>query len=252
VGAALHLAHAHQPGPGPQRKRKGGGNGGDGYDELVARVYADDRHTSESRELILCLAWLICRDPADRFDDPERSNIYERANRILGFDATKSPRLARLIREDIPRYEPDMKHSAWDARCNAPMIRRAGECGQAPRGNTFRVDPNTGWRTPIWFCNRHRAFGESAAEALRAMPKPEPIPNTGGLLPSYLELRTGEAGWTRLYLWAAKWGHYRWEPPTRYGLCADDWPRPDRQPTTPAAQPARLRLAALDGKLVSP
>lgn len=249
MGAALHLAHAHQDPPGPQRKR-GGGGGGDGYDEVIARVYADDRHTPESRELILCFAWLICRDP--QRDPDNRSIFYERANRILGFDGTKSPRLARLIREDIPRYDPDHKHSAWDARCNAPMIRRAGECGQAPRGHSFLVDPDTGWRSPIWYCNRHREFGAAADEALRAAPKPEPIPNTGGLLPSYLEMSTGEAGWLRLYQWAANWGRYRWEPPTRYGLAADDWPRPDRQPATETVRPTRLRLAALDGELVTP
>lgn len=252
MGAALHLAHAHQAPPAPKRKRGGRGSGDDGYDELVARVYGDDRHTPESRELILCLAWLICRDPADQHDDDENSNVYERANRVLGFDVTRTPRLARLICDDTPRYEPDKKHSAWSGLCDAPMIRRAGTCGAAARGNSFTVDQATGWHTPIWYCNRHRDFGASADAALRAMPRPEPIPNTGGLLPAYLVLRTGDAGWARLYEWASGWCRYRWTRPTKYGLCADDWPRPDRAPSVVSAQPARLRLAALDGELVTP
>lgn len=250
MGAALHLAHAHQAPPGPKRKRGGGGSN-DGYDALVRRVYGDDRHTPGSRELILCLAWLRCRDP-QRYDDTgqQPTNIYERANRILGFEASRTPRLAWLLNYDRPRYQADRKHSAWIDRCNAPMIRRAGECGQAPRGNSFRIDPDTGWHTPIWYCHRHRDFGAAADAALRAVDKPEPIPNTGGLLPSYFNMRTGDAGWTRLYQWAAGWCRVRdWEPPVKYGMAADDWPRPDRRPV-PAEDRPRLRLAALDGELI--
>lgn len=251
MGTALHLAHAHQA-PVKKRRPKRTGGGDDGYNEFVTRVYRDDRHTPESRELILCLAWLICRDPDKYGPDGERRNTFERANRILGFDGAKTPRLARLICDDLPRYEPDHKHSSWDAKCNAPMIRRAGECGQAPRGNSFRIDSDTGWRTPIWYCNRHRSFGEALNAELRATPRPEPIPNTGGLLPAYLIMQTGDAGWIRLYEWAAAWCRSRWTPPTKYGLSADSWPRPDRAPTDKPSPPARLRLAALDGELVSP
>lgn len=58
MGAALHLAHATEL-PARARKRKGGGGGGDGYDQFVARVYKDERMTSQARDLILMLAWLV-------------------------------------------------------------------------------------------------------------------------------------------------------------------------------------------------
>jgi hypothetical protein len=251
VGAALHLAHAQQAPPGPQRKRKGGGGSGDRYDAMVRRIYSDDRQTPESRELLLLLAWIILREPSTPETQPRGWN---RVNRILGFDTTQTPRLARLLNEDRPRYEPDRKHSAWsDQTCSAPMIRRTGPCGQPSHDHSFRIDPETGWHTPVWYCRRHRdTYGRDLDNLLRQTERPEPIPNTGGLLPSYLNHRDGDAGWTKLYEWASGWCYSRWKPPTKYGLRADDWPRPDRPAKTASPEPVRLRLIAFDGELVQP
>lgn len=252
MGAALHLAHVHQPPPGPKRKRKRGGGGGDGYDALVARVYQDQRMTPEARELILLLAWLVARDP-DRYDaDGDLISWRKRASAILGEygpGPRKGSRLADLLYADRPRYED--RRSAWEERqCAAPMIRRAGLCGQHGIEHDYTVDPETGWRTPAWYCRRHEAWGKALRDQRIANPGREPIPNAGGLVTSYLMTDDQEQAWARLYKEAAEWKHdRRWEPPQAYGLRADDWPIPGKEL---APEPVRLRLAALDGELVAP
>jgi hypothetical protein len=244
---ALHLVHVHQLPPGPQRKRKGGG-GGDGYDALVERVYQDKRMASESRELILLLAWLIKKDPA-RFDaEGNYLDTWDRAEKVLGSNGLGRSQTAVLIDADRPRYEPDMREAVWqERRCSAPMARRTGECGQHATAKTFKIDPVTGWHAPIWYCSRHRGYGDACTAELRAMDFPEPIPNRGGLLPSFLVLKTGDEGWKRLYAWGSDVARSRWEPPVKYSLRADDWPLPGKEP---APEPFRLRLAAMDGELI--
>ncbi|WUH94505.1 hypothetical protein OG900_33115 [Streptomyces sp. NBC_00433] len=255
MGAALHLAEVHQAPPGPKRKRKGGGGSGDGYDKFVARIYRDPRMTPEARELILLLAWLVARDP-DRFDmfGEPKGQVWTRAAAILGEYPTwgrKGSRLSDLIDADRPRYEPDKHAAVWQQRlCSAPMIRRAGECGQHAVSNALRVDLETGWRTPVWYCNRHRDFGRAAEAAFRSAPDVEPIPNTGGLMPSYLSTEHGDDGWIKIYRRASDWKCSRWEPPVKYGLRADKWPRPGEEQPTETVEPFRLRLAALDGELL--
>lgn len=248
MGAALHLAHATGT-PSRTHKRKGGGGGNDGYDQLVARAYRDKRMTSQARELILLLAWLVARDP-DRFAESKPESPWNRADDILGTYGNgprKGSRIADLIDSDRPRYEPDWSSAAWQGqRCAAPMIRRAGECGQQASDHSLRIDPETGWQTPIWFCSRHRDFGRHTREALRAAVRPEPIPNAGGLMPSYLQSSDGDAGWIRVYRKASDWKLSRWEPPKAYGLCADDWPTPGQDPIP---QKARLRLVLGGGDL---
>jgi hypothetical protein len=248
MGAALHLAHAHQIPPGPKRKRGGGGGSGDGYDALVTRIWRDGRHTPESRELLLLLAWLISRDP-DRFDtDGSRINTWARADKILGTQGSgynKRQRVAILVHGDRPRYESS---HGFGHGCQAPMIRRAGECGKPGTTSTHRVDPVTGWRTLVWSCARHDQWGREQHALMMAAPKVEPIPNRGGLMPSYLKLKTGDAGWIGVYENAAQVCRTTWEPPKEYGITADDWPTPgkDRVPSPP-----RLHLAALDGELLT-
>lgn len=256
MGAALHLAHAHQAPPGPKRKRKGGGSNGDGYDALVRRVYQDKRMTPEARELILLLAWLIKRDP-DRYDeDGNPRSVWDRAAPILGeykgYRGRTESRLADLIDADRPRYEPDMRADIWQHRiCAAPMIRRQGECGQHAIDHSLIVDPDTGWRTPAWYCRRHAEWGRQLDAVLRAAEPVEPIPNTGGLMPSYLWAEGGDEGWIKVYQRASEWKRSGWEPPKTYGLCADDWPTPGKEPE-PKAEPVRLRLVASGGSLVGP
>lgn len=251
MGAALHLAHVHQPLPGPKRKR-GGGGGGDGYDYIVAKVYRDPRQTPESRELILLIAWLVARDPNRHPDVGEPKSVWERANEILGVDFTRRrpPRLADLTAADAPRYEIDYHAPENQSRaCGAPMIRRDGECGQHGVDSFSRTDPETGWHTLAWSCNRHRAWGAELHRIERAKPRIEPIPNRGGLLPMYF--RMPDESWVKHYQWALRWKHETsWEPPS-YGLRADGWPRPGEEPAVLAeGEQPQLRLAARDGQIV--
>lgn len=241
MGAALHLAHVQQT-PTRKRKRKGGGSGGDGYDALVARVYQDQRMTPEARELILLLAWLTARDP-NRYDsDGILISWRKRASQILGEygpGPRRQSRLADLLYTDRPRYEPE--EGPWEKRtCAAPMIRRAGLCGQRSIGHAYSVDQQTGWLTAVYYCRRHEELSRTVRAQRLANPGPEPIPNAGGLVPSYLLSEGQEQAWARLYKEAAVWKYDRfWEPPKTYGVVADNWPVPGKDPVP---QRARLRL----------
>lgn len=123
------------------------------------------------------------------------------------------------VGEDAPRYEPPSEVSWGRRACEAPMIRRDGECGQNATWHTRVTDPVTGrWRLGAW-CGRHRAFYEetSRVERLRrdAGTFPEPAPNTGGLLALLLP----SPRWPDLYSWA----RYKWVPPA-LGLNPNHWP----------------------------
>ncbi|MFF8910602.1 hypothetical protein [Streptomyces olivaceoviridis] len=248
MGAALHLAHV-QATPLRKRKRKGSGSGSDGYDALVARVYQDERMTPEARELILLLAWLAVRDP-NRYDaDGNLISWRKRASAILGEygpGPRRGSRLADLVYADRPRYED--KRDGWEKRtCKAPMIRRDGLCGQHATDHDYTVDQETGWRTAVWYCRRHESWGHALRAQRQANPGPEPIPNAGGLVTSYLMAEGQEQAWARLYKEAAVWKLDRfWEPPKTYGLVADAWPVPGRDPVP---QRARLRLVIGGGEL---
>lgn len=249
--AALHLAHVHQPLPSPKRKRGGGGGGDDGYDAFVNRAWQDKRHTPESRELILAMAWLMRRDP-NRYDsNGERINVFKRATDLLGDTGSgryKRARIAHLIWGDRPRYERDQSVGHWRyGPCDAPMVRRDGLCGQGSADHTYTVDLDTGWHTPVWFCRRHESWAARIDGARRAAPPVEPIPNTGGMLPAYLTHADGDDGWAKLYDEAAAYLQKDWRRPVKYPFSADDWPLPGREP---APEPFRLRLAAMDGELI--
>ncbi|MEV7681470.1 hypothetical protein AB0O64_23395 [Streptomyces sp. NPDC088341] len=251
MGAALHLAHAEAPVTASDPRRKKGGGGGGGYDALVRRVYGDRRHTPQSRELILLLAWLLRRDPARVDADGAPVSCWARAREILGEYKTgpyPGSRLADLLFADRPRYEPDHRDDLWQQRrCAAPMIRREGLCGHHAIDHSISVDPGTGWHTPLWYCRRHSAWGHQHDAARRAAAPVEPVPNRGGMLPAYLVAKNGDESWAQLYRDATTWKRGTWKRPVKYGLSADGWPTPGVEPTTPRA---RLYLAALDGTLL--
>ncbi len=249
--AALHLAEVHQAPPGPKRKRGGGGGSGDGYDAFVTRVWQDERHTPESRELLLAMAWLLRRDPNANDLHGNRINVFKRATDLLGYTGSgqrKRARIAQLVWGDRPRYEQTKSPGPWRyGPCEAPMIRRDGPCGQESVNNTYTVDPGTGWHTPAWFCRRHETWAAKIDAARLAAPLVEPIPNTGGMLPAYLTHADGDDGWAKLYDAAADYLREKWTRPVVHPFSADDWPTPGREPVAPRA---RLRLAALDGELL--
>ncbi|NEE25438.1 hypothetical protein G3M53_08165 [Streptomyces sp. SID7982] len=110
-------------------------------------------------------------------------------------------------------------------------------CGAHSHHKVLELDPSTGWTIPHWYCRRHADHAERVAAQVREQNQtaPEPIPNTGGLLPCYFK-----APWEKVYR------HYAsatWTPPS-WGLAADNWPAPGQ---APLPHRSRLRLV-LGGK----
>lgn len=98
-----------------------------------------------------------------------------------------------------------------------PELEPSATC-DAPAKTDFHLierDPLTGWHIDHWFCSRHRDHYERVkAQLVDAPEAPEPVPNTGGLLPCYFK-----ADWERVYAETSP----HWKPPV-YGIVADDWP----------------------------
>jgi hypothetical protein len=273
VAAALHLAHVHQPAPDPERKRKDGNGGGGEFDRLATRIYRDERANHEAKELLLALAFVLTHP---REDDEKP---FTAAKNLLGRNRIGRWRIQQLIKKDVPRYEsptyyPTGPDDALFKRCSAPRLRPFKEPVQVEQptllglteegawqpverpqqdfrnelkvcgadANDYAVErlPETGWHKAHWFCNRHRGELERTRRQLVEpnMLAPKPIPNAGGLMPCYFD-----SDWEHVYRFYL--GEH-WEPPA-YGLRADDWPIPGREPVP---QRARLRLAAVDGELL--
>ena len=114
-------------------------------------------------------------------------------------------------------------------------------CGARGTIHVTEHDPATGWHTLHWYCSRHRQAARRVENQLAAQNEaaPEPIPNRGGLLACYFK-----ADWEAVYRWAVgSW----WTPPS-YGISADDWPTPGRDPL-PGHTRLRLVLPIGDGGL---
>jgi len=122
-----------------------------------------------------------------------------------------------------PGYRPPRDWRTEDGVCGAPAHHRVLE-----------KDPRTGWVIAHWFCKRHKEHADRVAEQVKVQNEqaPEPIPNTGGLLPVFFK-----ADWAKVYQ------HFRprWTCPS-YGLCADDWPSPEG-----VVHRQHGRLRAIDG-----
>jgi hypothetical protein len=232
MGAALHLAHVHQAPVKKRRpKRTGGGNGGK-FAEIAHRIYQDDRADTQARQLLLATAYAVTMAPLD-----EDTTVWRAICNALGDSIRSGDDLRRIVREDIPRYEPpgwcwgtDPLHQ----RCSGPRVRmhpdgpddfrnRLKICGERTQDKVAEKDPVTGWHTNRWFCTRHRDHLLRVREQVRAQNEaaPAPIPNRGGLMPCYFD-----SDWVQVYVWAQGW---EWEPPS-YGVRADDWPVPGREP----------------------
>lgn len=186
----------------------------------------------------------LVADDAPRYEPPREVNEH------ASIHACEAPRLRPYRpRAYKPRTKPDpdiveptrirplpepVVHV--DAGYTPPRDWRTedGLCGAQSHHRVLEKDPRTGWVTAHWFCKRHKEHADRVTEQVRAQNEqaPEPIPNTGGLLPCYFK-----ADWERVYR------HYRphWTPPT-CGLAADDWPALED------ALPRRYgRLRAIDG-----
>lgn len=263
---ALHVAHVHQP-TRPKRKRKRGGGEGDGperFARIAKRIYADDRADGDTRALLLAVAYAINLSGADGDGKSQWAAVRQALGIGTGRRRYADP-LAQLVGNDVPRYTspPYMPGGYSDSAraCQGPRLRpyqtrlpagtdaaqRAswakqdaedfrnvqGVCGDSSQHEVTEKDPVTGWHTIHYFCTRHRDHARRVAAQVKDQnaAAPEPIPNQGGLLPSYFD-----ADWLRVYRWYSH--HPDWQPPV-YGLRADDWPIPGKDP---AIHHPRLRL----------
>jgi len=185
--------------------------------DKIAAMYADERFDGrEGGQLRGFLVSLIWAQLVERLSGEALS---DRLTSLHPSGVPGDPHWAirRIIRSDLPRYEPP--DFGWPGPgCGAPMIRREGTCGQRST-STFRItDPLTGRWHRAGSCSRHRSWGREAhrQEILlhQAGNLPEPAPNAGGIAPSH-----SSANWADLYAWADPY----WKPPAA-GIVAADWP----------------------------
>jgi len=213
------------------------------FDQLATRVYEERRMPTGTRDLILALGWVTLRDP--RRHDPTRL-LWERTRDVLNAD---NKRMWELIAEDAPRYDAHLTEASTPNGCQAPMVRAKRLCGRSTIHGFSEFDPVTGWSRYWGFCNRPRCreYAKPIWERAKhsATKRPEPIPNTGGLLPLFFSWN-----WKDKYAKAAEriYTIHGWQEPS-YGLSADEWPQVPGQ-EKPKAFP-KLRLIASDGEIVA-
>lgn len=121
----------------------------------------------------------------------------------------------RLVRSDLPRYEPDKE--PWNAGCVAELPRAKRPCGRGSYVGFQVTNPVDGTWRMVRYCSRHRQEADAVHAAERRRREagaPAPLPNRGGLLPCYLPW-----DWMKNYSKADS----SWEPPA-VGVRADDWP----------------------------
>jgi hypothetical protein len=146
----------------------------------------------------------------------ERAPRGERIKRVCEVMHLNNRQFWRLVRSDLPRYEPPKK--GWnEGGCGVMLPRAKRRCGRGMASGFHVTNPVDGtWELAV-FCGKHREEARSAMEAERRRRKagvPEPLPNAGGLLPCYLPW-----DWAKNYAIA----NPSWKPPS-VGIRADDWP----------------------------
>lgn len=246
------------------------------FDDIVCRIYDDSRMPSGTREVALAMAWALERGPTAQ----PGVTFWTLVRRALGADRIGRPRMSELLAADAPRYVNRAEFGAGSGLCEGPRVRpykpreqsppgcylhhpHVGRCrftevygtGAQPRDHTeggticgahgtIKVkerDMVTGWFTTHWFCRRHADRARQVREQLAARGEPpEPIPNTGGLLPRYFA-----ADWAKVYTWHCDKTHRRWKEPY-CGVDADHWPTPGK-----TMIPKRPRLALVASVEVS-
>lgn len=198
----------------------------------LERLWADDRflegRASRTRDFIN--AWLVTR-----YSISDHDAAFKETLRRTGLDQYQGWWL--LVSEDAPRYE--WRHPNKARGCAAPKTRgpNAGQpCDRFP-SISFRVtDPATGEWTIQGWCRQHEQLSGPVRARERSLANvPEPVPNTGGLLPCYIRANN----WPDVYVWARN----GWKPPF-VGIVADDWPVMAKAAAAPVT---RLSLKAIDG-----
>jgi hypothetical protein len=210
------------------------------FDALATRVYTERRLPSGTRDLILALGWVTLRDPQRHHP---AHLLWAGTREVL--NATDQ-RMWELLAQDAPRYAHDW--TAGPKGCQAPMPRADRLCGRTAMHHFSEADLVTGRRRDWGFCDRP-ACRTHAEKVYRHAKKqnetaPEPIPNTGGMLPLFFDW-----DWEPKYRKASGISRelYGWEPPS-YGLSADEWPAVPGE--APVQAFPKLRLAASHGEAV--
>lgn len=201
---------------------------------LIARAYKDDRFppptgSVDVRQFVVTALWVVGIETVK-----ETEEWYARMCSLL---PGGSNGFWGAIREDAPRWRPEGERR-WGGPCLAPMIRRDA-CGKIGRREVCVTDPADGTWERRYYCRKHADVANQVVAAQKVLHAsgtlPEPVPNAGGLLPSYL---------------ASDWPeHYRrarpgWKPPT-VGVFADDWPASTK---AVVAQPMKLTAITGDGQ----
>lgn len=113
-----------------------------------------------------------------------------------------------VLQKDIRRYDAfeDNGGHYFEARCGSPMIRRHGPCGQSASIRAMVADPETGRRSWLAACRRHREwFDHEWAKSRQVEPAREPAANAGGVLERHIP----QIDWH--YVW--KQVDPNWTPP---------------------------------------
>ena len=104
----------------------------------------------------------------------------------------------RALQKDIRRYDP-LIDAGQDVRCTAPMIRRAGACGQRANMQVLVRDAESGRGRWIAACPRHRDWHRQAwAQARMVKPVTQPAANAGGVLPRHIPRVNWAKEWKRI------------------------------------------------------
>lgn len=137
-----------------------------------------------------------------------------------------------VLRSDVRRYA--IQDARYARTCQAPMIRRQGTCGKPGNHHAYLVDIDTGERSPLCACNRHKDWAEAAIKrnraAAAATPPPTPVANSGGVLARHIP----EINWEKAYVavdpkWTPPPEDTPWRKP-RFELVLGD-PDPDTDET---------------------
>lgn len=170
-------------------------------DEQMSKMLGDPDLTGDA--LLFALATLEfikwMQQPRHRRGLKKKQDWLREVSIMAFGEPEKTYGIARVIREDIPRYEAPGAR----AGCTAPMIRRDGLCGKNTYSSWIDRDPLTGEAKWVGYCTRHYSHDKDVdrsrrVQEWRANGEPSPPPNRGGVLARHIS-----ADWPRLYKWAA-------------------------------------------------
>lgn len=162
--------------------------------------------------------WSTAAIARDVFADPTvplvgtRVQEVEIDGQVVHVNRWAVEKVHKLLADDRPHYDPwldDRRHPERHT-CQAPMIRRAGLCGNPTSTDRMMTDPATGRRIRIGACNRHRDSDwytttiDTWKQRATTATIPDPPANRGGILQRHIRLN-----------WDAWWARHvpDWQPP---------------------------------------